>query len=204
MARKKTEFQWVVIPPPTVEPEAAETEGEEEDGGRPIRSEHRAYMMDIRALVNRLAAMSKTARRALPLNDEIQGLLDGIAEAGASPHRRRLVMRARLLLLGEVDMVQLESALAGNTPAAARERKLVGWRTRILEGDDSVLQSFVEEFPTADRQALRTCAREARGEGQSAKNANKRLYKLLRDAVLSTEANSEGDSNVMGPKLPAR
>ena len=197
MGRRKTGARWETAPPEPANNadhpgDAAEVDapGDADAGGRPIRSEHRANMMDMRALVNRLAALPKHTRRTLPLPEELAELLDRIADAGVRPDRRRLVMRARLVLLAEVDLDQLQRALAGDTPQAARERLLTGWRTRIIAGDDADLQAFVAAYPTADRQAARALVREARGEAPGG-SANRRLYRLLRDAVLAAEQVAE-------------
>ncbi|MDP2308460.1 MAG: DUF615 domain-containing protein [Pseudomonadota bacterium] len=146
------------------------------------RNEHRAQMLDLKALANRLAKLPQGLRRTLPLDEELQGELDRLAAAAQLPHRRRLVMRVKLLL-GAVDLVRLNAVLDGDTDAAALERVLQHWRTRILAGDDAVLQAFIDSFPAADRQALRTAAREARREGPVAARASSRLHKLLRDAA---------------------
>jgi ribosomal 50S subunit-associated protein YjgA (DUF615 family) len=153
-----------------------------EGGGRPIRSEHRAQMLDLKALANRIARLPERVRRALPLDEELQEELDRLAAAGLAPHRRRLLMRVKLLL-GAVDLDRLHAVLDGNTDTAALERMLHQWRTRILAGDDTVLQGFIDTYPAADRQGLRTAAREARRQGPVAIRANARLLQLLREAA---------------------
>lgn len=147
---------------------------------RAIRSEHRSQMLDLKALANRLAALPMGQRRTLPLDDELQDQLDHLATVVGSD-RRRVVMRTKLLL-DAVDMVKLEAALAGDTPAAARDRACVQWRTRMIAGGDPVIQAFLEVHPRADRQAIRTSAREAGGEGHMAERARVRLLQLLRES----------------------
>lgn len=148
------------------------------------RNEHRAQMLDLKALANRLAKLPPGLRRTLPLDEELQGELDRLAGAAQLPHRRRLVMRVKLLL-GAVDLVRLNAVLDGDTDAAALERVLQHWKARILVGDDAVLQQFIASFPAADRQGLRTASREARRQGPVAVRANARLLKLLRVAALA-------------------
>ncbi len=153
-----------------------------DDAGRPMRSEHRGQMLELKALANRLAALPQGQRRTLPLDEELQATLDLLAAADGRSDRRRLVMRAKLLL-GSVDQGQLEAALSGHTPAATRDRACVSWRARLVAGNDEILQQFVEAHPNADRQAIRTSAREARGQGPAAARAHTRLLQLLRDAM---------------------
>lgn len=160
-------------------------------GGRPIRSEHHDAMLDLKALANRLAAMPEGQRRLLPLDEETQEALQMLKDAERRPSRRRLLMRARLLL-GTADPEKLQQTLTGNTPAAARDRECIRWRTRILAGGDDDLQAFMERWPRADRQAIRANAREARGTSPAAARAQTRLLALIREAAaLAAEAPPE-------------
>jgi ribosomal 50S subunit-associated protein YjgA (DUF615 family) len=84
-------------------------------------------------------------------------------------------------LLGTADLEKLVAALEGDTPAALLDRELVYWRGRILQGDDQVIQAFMEKYPQADRQAIRNAAREARKP--NANTALSRLLQLLRNAA---------------------
>ncbi len=152
---------------------------------RAIRSAHRGQMLDLKDLANRIASMPQGLRRTLPLDDEAQAQLDLLAASNGS-ERRRVLMRAKLLL-GAVDLVVLEAALQGDTPAAARDRDCVRWRTRLVEGDDAVLQAFMAQHPGADRQAIRASVREARGVGPVAERARGRLLGLLREAPVRGE-----------------
>jgi ribosomal 50S subunit-associated protein YjgA (DUF615 family) len=148
---------------------------------RPIRSEHRDDMMDLKEMANKLAAMPVGHRRTLPLGEELQEQLDLLGKIDGAG-RRRLLMRVKLLL-GGLDRKLLEAALSGDTPAAARDRECIRWRTRLLAGDDVVLQQFIEAHPTADRQALRTHIRDARGTTPGAERARTRLLLLVREAA---------------------
>ncbi|MES2640717.1 MAG: ribosome biogenesis factor YjgA [Myxococcota bacterium] len=154
----------------------------EERAKRLVRSEHRAAMMDLKALGNRLAKLPQSRRRTLPLDERLQDELDQLAAAGQMQHRRRLLMRVKLML-GSVDLDRLAAVLGGDTDQAALERVMQHWRTRILAGDDAVLQAFIEAYPAADRQALRTAVRDSRREGPAAARASYRLLQLLREAA---------------------
>lgn len=170
--------------PSVTDPVAAEV-AEPERVRRPMRNDHRAQMMDLKALANRLARLPQGHRRTLPLDERLQDELDQLAAAGQMPHRRRLLMRVKLLL-GSEDLDRLGAALLdGDADAAARERVVQHWRTRILAGDDTVLQEFIEAFPAADRQALRAAIRDARREGPAAARGSYRLLQLLRAAAMA-------------------
>ena len=147
---------------------------------RPIRSEHREDMLDLKDIANRLATMPVGHRRTLPFDAELQEQVDLLARTEGAG-RRRLLMRVKLLL-GGLDRTLLEAALAGDTPAAARDRECIRWRTRLIAGDDVVLQEFIEAHPDADRQALRTHVRDSRGTTPAAERARTRLLQLVREA----------------------
>jgi ribosome-associated protein len=166
----------------------------EERAKRLVRSEHRAAMMDLKALGNRLAKLPQSRRRTLPLDERLQDELDQLAAAGQMQHRRRLLMRVKLML-GSVDLDRLAAVLGGDTDQAALERVMQHWRTRILAGDDAVLQAFIEAYPAADRQALRTAVRDSRREGPAAARASYRLLQLLREAAaVAPEPEPEPDA----------
>lgn len=192
-------------PPPFVPPERIsrrrDDDDEDDEGAdegnedRPIRGEHRAKMMALKALANRISRLTQGERRKLPMDDELQAQMDLLAGADQRPDRRRVLMRAKLLL-SEVDPARLEAALAGDTASAVLERRLNLWRARILDGDDATIQSFLELYPAGDRQAIRTCAREARSTGADATSAQvraaqSRLLDKLRAAAKASDPVAE-------------
>ena len=158
---------------------------EDEPSDRKVRSEHHDEMRDLKALTNRIAALPLKVRRTLPLDEETQACLDILAVAEPTPARRRTLMRAKLLL-GGADAELLEAALAGKTPVAAILEETLQWRSHIVSGGDEQLQAFIIRYPAADRQAVRTNAREARGTGPAAERALGRLLVLLREAAAAT------------------
>ncbi len=166
-------------------PEAAEES--EQRLQRPDRNVHRAAMTDLKDLANRLAKLPPSVRRTLPLDAELLAELERLATAAQMPHRRRLLMRVKLLL-GAEDLEKLGAVLEGDTDAAALHRVLQRWRVRILEGDDTVIQAFMEAYPAADRQGIRTAVRDARRTGPVAARAATRLLHLLRAAAAATSA----------------
>lgn len=174
MPKRKQQF-WVIGED---QPEETETP-EEEESGRQARGEHREQREDLKDLANRLARLSPKMRRTMPLDEETLAQLDLLAAAENRPDRRRVLMRASTLL-ANADQEKVEAALSGNTPANQWDRDIAHWRSRILAGDDRVIQSFLEAYPQSDRQAIRTAAREARA-GASAAAA--RLLQLLRDGA---------------------
>lgn len=132
----------------------------------------------------------------LPLGDE---LAEAISELRAMvthkerPRQLRYVHR----LLREADTEAIAKALdeaKSGGGAEARFRLLERWRERLLtEGDDAV-QDYVEQYPAADRTALRALVRKAqRAESENeASHAKRELYARLREAMEAAPASDEG------------
>ena len=174
MSRKSRALEALNEPPPP--------EVEDEPKERPIRSVHRAAMMDLKATANHIATLPTKVRRALPLDDEAQAVFDQLAACAPTPERRRLVMRAKLMV-GRVDPDVLAAALDGRTASKELDEMLVAWRKRLLDGSDSELSLFIQTFPQADRQKLRTTLRDGKGQGATAERAKSRLLDELRQAA---------------------
>ena len=132
---------------------------ERDESGRVDRDLHRARMDDLHALTERLARLPVRNRRTLPLDEETLAHLDELAAAAPRADRRRLVLRTRQLL-AQNDLDALANALERGDPATLRDQLLVRWRTRIVAEGDAAIQEFLTDFPSGDRQAVRTAARE--------------------------------------------
>jgi ribosome-associated protein len=151
------------------------------DSGRLDRGQHRDNMADLKELTEHLSTLPQKVRRALPLDEETQDHLELLSNAERGD-RRRLLLRTRQLV-GAADLVALNAALAGNSPADQRDQATRHWRARILAEGDAAINGFVEVFPRAERQSLRANAREARGTSPGAVRAQGRLLQLLRIAA---------------------
>lgn len=161
--------------------ERAEAAEEADVDARADRSQHREHMRDLKDLANRIAELPQGLRRTLPFDEETQAQFDLLAAAAGRTDRRRVLMRAKLLL-DSVDLDRLDAAMRGDTDAAAANRACESWRKRLLAGDDATLQAFIQENPDADRQAIRTAVRDARRPGVLGERASARLLTLLRSA----------------------
>ena len=64
-----------------------------------------------------------------------------------------------------------------------RFHNLERWRDRLIAGDDSTLESFVADYPDADRQHLRSLIRHAQHEAAHNKPpaAARKVFKYIRD-----------------------
>ena len=114
-------------------------------------------------------------------------LLAAVREAQriTSHGARRRQMQYNGKLMRKVDPEPVRAALAmiggQSALARARQRRLEGWRERLI-GDDLALTAFAGEHPGADLQELRTLIRNARKEIAEAKppRAQRELFRVLR------------------------
>ena len=172
MGRKSKGFQWVredqpdqaLVPP-----------------GRRDREFDRAEAFALDDLALRLAALSPGQRSWLDLGDELEAEVAMLAAlAGKTAHRRQLIRVQGLLR--DADPQAIEAAMAAGSPGEQAARARERWRSRLVQGDDQDLQAFLDTFPSADRQQLRTLVRQARGEGPAAASAFRRLFRAIAQA----------------------
>jgi ribosome-associated protein len=107
---------------------------------------------------------------------------------GIKPKARGAIRRQTLRLvrfLAEDDLDALTEALGADGGTSQRDdhlAALVRWRTRIIDGDEG-LQAFVEAYPQADRQHLRSLAHRVR---KATDDNRPRLAKQLMAALRKT------------------
>ena len=171
MARKKKSFQW-----------SADATEVEEPVERRDRKEERAQNRALDRLALRLASLTLGERTRLPLDDQLLEELALLASLGPqSAHRRQLLRVQGLLRVA--DLAAIEAGLAGEVQDDARLWSTERWRSRIIAGGDAELEAYVAEHPGADRQHLRSLARQARGQGPAAAGAARRLFQAMKADV---------------------
>ena len=136
---------------------------------------------ELSALAHRLIDLPIGRRARLPVDDELKEAITHLINLGGQSATRRQMLRVKHLLRLE-DREAVAAFIDGDSDDAARGVNLIRWRQRIIDGGDAELQDFLERFPGGDRQRLRTLSRQARGEGQAAKRAAKRLLQELKAA----------------------
>lgn len=173
MAKRRDKgFQWV-------------REDQEEEARprieRAIRQREKDEARELELWVRRLAEVPRGRWHTLGLSDEVLKGLEQYTGMSRTPARGRIARRLKQLLRHE-DMEAVEAALAGDSEQDQRLRALERWRDRLVAGDDSDLQAFIEDHPAADRQRLRALLRQARGEGKGAAKAMKAVFQELKAA----------------------
>ncbi|KJZ12935.1 MULTISPECIES: ribosome biogenesis factor YjgA [Halomonas] len=155
---------------------------------RPSKSQLKREMHELQALGERFIAMKPEERARFPLSDDLLRAIDETDRIRAREARRRHMQYVgKLMRKEDLEAIQavfddIEKAQVQRDHAFLRLEK---WRDRLIEEGDDAVEPFLEDYPQADRQALRQLIRNARKEREQNKpptNA-KRLYKLLRDTA---------------------
>jgi ribosome-associated protein len=157
------------------------------DEDAPSRTAQKKASASLQDLGEELIAMSQAVLAGLALPDDLEAAIvaaRSITSFGA--RRRQLQLIGKLMR--DVDPEPIREQLAAlrgqSAQAAAQQRRLEDWRTRLLDDDDA-LTAFAQEHPKADLQALRTAIRNARKEQTGAKppRAYREIFRLLRGAL---------------------
>jgi ribosome-associated protein len=145
----------------------------------------KAAMQELQAMGEELIGLSKAKLAQLNLPES---LYDAVKDAqkitsnGAIARQKQYIGR----LMREIDTAPIADQLARwkgtNAEENAHFHQLEKLRSRLIE-DDSALSGFLNEYPQADSQQVRTLIRNARKEAAAGKppKSSRELFKLLRD-----------------------
>lgn len=144
---------------------------------------------ELHALVDlgeRLTTLKPDLLNRLPLTDGLRRAL-----ADAPKHTANIARKRHILFIGKLMRDQDIDAiltLIDQLDASTRQYNerfhgLERWRDRLLGGDDAVLDSFVGDYPEADRQHLRQLIRQAQHEAAQSKPpaASRKIFKYVRE-----------------------
>ena len=144
---------------------------------------------ELHALVDlgeRLTTLKPDLLNRLPLTDGLRRAL-----ADAPKHTAKIARKRHILFIGKLMRDQDIDAiltLIDQLDASTRQYNerfhgLERWRDRLLGGDDAVLDSFVGDYPEADRQHLRQLIRQAQHEAAQSKPpaASRKIFKYIRE-----------------------
>ncbi|MHA6197110.1 ribosome biogenesis factor YjgA [Pseudomonas wadenswilerensis] len=144
---------------------------------------------ELQALVDmgeRLTTLKPDTLAKLPLTDELRAALEEHKRHTANEAKRRhRSFIGKLMRDQDLDAI---NALLDQLDASSRQynerfHNLERWRDRLIGGSDDVLDKFVQEYPDADRQQLRSQIRQAQHEAKTNKppSAARKLFKYIRD-----------------------
>ena len=144
---------------------------------------------ELQALVDmgeRLTTLKPDTLAKLPLTDELRKALEEHKKHTANEAKRRhRSFIGKLMRDQDLDAI---NALLDQLDASSRQynerfHTLERWRDRLIGGTDEVLEKFVQEYPEADRQQLRSLIRQAQHEAKTNKppTAARKIFKYIRD-----------------------
>ena len=144
---------------------------------------------ELHALVElgeRLTTLKPDTLARLPLTDALRKAL-----AEASKHTAHIARKRHMSFVGklmrdqDIEGIQAVIDQLDSSTRQYNERfhGLERWRDRLIDGTDEDLERFVNEFPDADRQHLRSLVRHAQHEKVRNKppTASRKIFKYIRD-----------------------
>lgn len=144
-------------------------------------------MEKLQALGAKLPTLNAEQLKKVPLSPE---LMSAVKEAQrlqqrSEATRRQLQYIGRLMRSEDAEAIQtaIERFEAGKQAHAQIFHKLERWRDRLILGDNSDLQAYLEQDADADIQHLRQLLRNAQKEAKLGKPpvASRKLFKYLRE-----------------------
>jgi ribosome-associated protein len=160
------------------------------------KSERKRQALRLQALGKELTGLKRAQLEALPLPERLaHAIFEYQRFASHEAKRRQLQFIGRLMR--DFDANELETALANlrgeSADARYRLHQAEQWRDRLL-AEPAALTEFLDEFPDADRQALRQAiarAQKPAAETQQ-KAANRALFRLIREQIPDEEDQGDG------------
>ena len=155
------------------------------------KTQRKREMEALQDLGAKITELNKEQAEQVPMSDELRA---AIIEAGRLQPRSEAIRR-HLQYIGRLmrseDTEAIEAALdrfeAGKQAHAQMFHKLERWRDRLILGDNSDLQAYLDEDDGADIQHLRQLLRNAKKEQSQGKPpvAARKLFKYLRERAES-------------------
>jgi ribosome-associated protein len=154
----------------------------------PSRSQLRREALDVLRLAHALVELTDTQLGHVPLGED---LLNEVRRARAvtqqiARKRQTQFLAKQLRKLDDADQDAIRAALENDRNSVRREaaalHHIEQWRERLIDGGDEALNEFIAQHLEADRQHLRTLARQARIERERNKppHAGRELFRELR------------------------
>mgnify|MGYP001813281182 FL=1 len=155
---------------------------------RPNKTRQKQELAEIYSLVLQLVDLPEKELRELRLTDQIINDLKQARGMKADNARKRLLKHiAKLLSMEDAALVKdyFVRRDARQRQMNHAFRQLERLRDLMIDEGDPVLQEFLDEHRSADRQQLRQALRNARKERETGKpaGAGKKLFRLLREEL---------------------
>ena len=184
--------------------------GRDEDTGEffsESRSQNRREALEVLALGEKLVELTAAQLARLPIPAELLEHIEyskRITSHGA--RKRQLAFLAKQMRReDDATLDAIRDAMEANSETSKRAvalmHRIERWRERLLAAGDAALAELLDEYPDADRQALRTLVRNALAEKARNKppRAFREIYQALRDLMLPAQsAAAAADADMAG------
>ncbi|MFC6350462.1 MULTISPECIES: ribosome biogenesis factor YjgA [Stenotrophomonas] len=184
--------------------------GRDEDTGEffsESRSQNRREALEVLALGEKLVELTAAQLARLPIPAELLEHIEyskRITSHGA--RKRQLAFLAKQMRReDDATLDAIRDAMEANSETSKRAvalmHRIERWRERLLAEGDAALAELLDEYPDADRQALRTLVRNALAEKARNKppRAFREIYQALRDLMLPAQsAAAAADADMAG------
>ncbi len=151
------------------------------------KSQRKREMIALQDLGAKLPELNKEQLKKIPMTIELQKAVEEAQrlQPRSEAIRRQLQYIGRLMRSQDVEAITtaIERFEAGKQAHAVMFHKLERWRDRLILGDNSDLQAYLQEDEGADIQHLRQLLRNAQKEQQQGTPpiASRKLFKYLRE-----------------------
>lgn len=157
---------------------------------RPNKSQIKRDIAELAAFADALAALSMAQLKQFELEPELHNAIAAVYGMAFTNARKRQ-MKYVCGLLRKTDIEPLQEKLArlqSKSAHAVREHHAAErWRDNLINGEESVLTQFLNDYPASDRQSLRQLVRNAKRELTSAtpQKSALLLYRALKEVMVN-------------------
>ncbi len=175
------------------------TDNPEHDYG-PTRTQQRRDALAVLALANQLVELPPSKLAKLDLPEDVQREIAQTRRITAHIARKRqLAFLAKVMRRHDTAVFDgVRAALGENRERQRQEtaamHRLEATRDRLLADTDVAMGELIEQFPTIDRQHLRSLVRQAKAEKESNKppRAYREIFQLLKELAPGEDAEQGG------------
>jgi ribosome-associated protein len=156
----------------------------EEQSRPPSRTQIKREAQQVSRLVLDLISLAPPALDSLALSPELREAIDVCQGLKIRARSRQKRLIAQILRAEDHEAIRRAMTTRGGAliDGITREKQNERWRTRLLEEGDPALHEFMQAYPEANRQQLRTLARSAGQEPGSKKvlRAQREILRVIR------------------------
>jgi len=174
------------------------TEINEEDDNWVSKTQRKKNCDDILHLGEKMIALNQEELAQITMDDELRRAIEDaqrISSHSALKRQKHFIAKVMRGLADETLKSQVERVLHKHDIYNADFKRMEKWRDAIIENGDGGINSFLEQYPQADRHHLRQLVRNAAKEKKNNKPpaAYRQIFKYIREVADQSFNNNEND-----------